>query len=165
MQSQLALRYWLNETVASSPGSDVLPKIPILIARAGHKQMRIRNLHELEMLVRTYGGLSVDPTSLTLQQRVELFRQASLIIGDGSSSMNTILYASDKCHYVSLSDPESIMNNHYLEGGWPYTHLIASRSTFIVGQDTIPLPGSTLGSSLYPPLLIENTLRSFHEQH
>ena len=161
MQSQLTLRSWLHQNIAISPESNVLPKIPILIERTGHKQKRIRNLNELQLLVRAYGGLSVDPTSLSLQQRLELFRQASLIIGDGSSSMNFILFASNDCHYIGLCDPESIINNHYLEGGWPYTHLIASRSTFIVGKDTSQLPGSTLGSSIYSTSLIENTLQSF----
>ena len=127
--------------------------------------MRIRNQLELEKLVKSYSGICIDPSPLSLKEKLELFEEASLIIGDGSSSMNTILFASDKCKYIGLSATESITNNHYLEGGWPYTHLIASRSTFIVGEDTTPLPGSTLGSSIYPPQLIENTLKSLQEQN
>jgi hypothetical protein len=126
-----------------------LPRQLIFMARLNHHSSRIRNQSEIAQLIESLGGLTVDPSSLTFCEKHFYFSRARVMIGDGSATMNMILFAPEYCRFVALYDPTALLNDNFLDGGFPYVDLIASRSNPVFGKKPQFLEGSPLASCHY----------------
>ena len=64
------------------------------------------------------------------------FNSPKVIIGEGSGTINALMFGGSPTNFIGLQESESLSNKYFLEGGWPYTHLIAHKSRFLTGQVT-----------------------------
>jgi hypothetical protein len=147
---QQSLRIWFDSLFYHSEESEKsLPRQLIFMARLNHHSSRIRNQSEITQLIESLGGLTVDPSSLTFLEKYFYFSRARVVIGDGSASMNMILLAPEYCRFIALVDPIALLNDSFLDGGFPYSDLIASRTHPVCGKKPQLLKGSPLASCHY----------------
>ncbi|WP_255003133.1 glycosyltransferase 61 family protein [Cyanobium sp. HWJ4-Hawea] len=144
------LKDWLD----SAKGS-FMPKHrhvgQILFAtRADNRRCRVKNILEIEAFVRQIGGSVLDPATLTFSEKLMLFNGASHVIGESAGALNGALFAPHTCHIVHLLDSSIIDKQEFVPGGFAYHLGYAYRSTYILGQNCTPFPGSPLGSADYP---------------
>jgi hypothetical protein len=159
INSQNILRGWLSRVFFQDSIYNAKTYYPaVYIRRTGDRASRIKNTKEIEDLVESFGGVSIDATALTIKQKYDFFRSCGIIIGDGSSSMNAVLFMRDHAHFIGLTDPLILGNDDFLIGGWPYLHMIAHQSSFVIGQDHQPLAGSPLASASYPASVISQLI-------
>ena len=121
----------------------------IFMARHSHNSSRVLNQSEISEFIKTQGGSVVDPSLLTFREKYSYFSRARAMIGDGSASMNMILFAPTDCQFVGLYDPLVLSNDNFLDGGFPYTDMIASRTIPVFGRNPQLLQGSPLASCHY----------------
>lgn len=149
--SQHYLRTWLiREFSEEYNQAKLLDPIPVLFfGRSDYKQARLRNFKDIEAFVRRSGGKVIDPSTLTIRDKILNIGPAWQIICEGSGSMNSVLFASDYSQTILLEDPSASSNSLMLEGGYPYHHSIAHRAHSCIGENSTPIPGSPLGSCTF----------------
>ena len=121
---------------------------------------RVVNRHEISTLVKSAGGITVIPNSLSIPQKIRLFNSPKVIIGEGSGTINALMFGGYQTNFIGLQESESLSNKYFLEGGWPYTHLIAHKSRFLTGQVTQRSFNSPIQSASYSCSHLSHILNS-----
>ena len=121
----------------------------IMVTRRDARRARIQNISAIEQMVVDFGGMLVDASNLSCCEKLAVFENCSVCIGEGSGGMNSVLFAPENCRLIALTDPSVIDDKSFLIGGWPYAIGSAHRTEFIVGENGKLLPGSPVGSSSY----------------
>lgn len=148
--SQVNLRAWLSLEFSAEITAAPVLEIPVLyLTRLDDRSARVRNYDEIKGIVSRYNGLTVDPATLTYQEKSRICRSARVIICEGSGSMNAVFFSSEQCIVIMLADPHILINPLFLDGGFSYLHLICHRLVFVVGESPQALPGSPLASCHY----------------
>jgi len=130
----------------------------VLLTRHDLRRKRIRNIKHIESIVLEKGGIVVDPASLSFGDKVNVLKEASLCIAEGSSSLNHALFSPDRCHLLNLTDPSILAKAEFTVGGWPYHIYNAWRTSFLIGDHPLPLANSPLGSADYDIDFITNLI-------
>jgi len=160
--SQVNLRQWLHAHFSQLRLPNITERIsPIYLSRSDIRSARIRNSTEIESLVSHYGGTTLDPTKLTFSRKINLLGQASVIICEGSGSLNAILFGNPSGNVIHLTDPLTLQNPLFLDGGFPYLHAISHLTDFVVGKNPLPLQGSPLSSCEFDVSEICNLLDKY----
>jgi len=126
--------------------------------RSGTSSRRIRNSSDIEALVEGLGGLCVDPSTLSFDQKLKTFQGSKILIGDGSSTINAALFMRGDSHLISLTDPLALANDDFFLGGFPYLDSISQQTSFVIGTHAKPLEGSPLSSAIYPLSVISKLI-------
>lgn len=150
--TQHYLREWLMQEFAHEyHQAQLLEPTPVVfLGRSDYKQARIRNYKDIEAYVQHCGGKTIDPSTLTIADKILNVGSAEQIICEGSGSMNSVLFASDQSQTIVLDDPCASSTSLMLEGGFPYLHSIAHRTRTCIGRNSTPISGSPLGSCTFP---------------
>ena len=136
IQSTLCLRDYFTSNIARR--SYNLNSRPVFMIRNSDgdiKNIRVTNQSSIMKLVSKYNGINIDPSTLSIDQKHALFSNSSVVIGEGSATLNFSLFANQSSLLVGLTDQASIQNNQFLDGGWPYLHTVANQSVFIPGEE------------------------------
>jgi len=158
--SQHILRHWFAGIYTSASGSLDLCDCPVIyMTRSGPSSMRIRNTRDIEALVEGVGGVCVDPSTLSFEQKLKTFQSSKILIGDGSATINAALFMHGDSHLIALTDPLSLANDDFLLGGFPYLDSISERTSFVIGTNAKPLDGSPLSSAIYPLSVIRRLIK------
>ena len=88
----------------------------------------------------------LDPSLLSIKDKIEIIGQSKVIICEGSGAMNSVLFGADDSLTIWLADPDLCLNENFLYGSWPYQNIMAHRTSFIVGEHVSHLPGSPLAA-------------------
>lgn len=150
--SLLCARHYLHhgcsERLTRSCVSPLTGRI-IFLTRYDARRARIKNITEIEDLVKSMGGHVVDPIKYSVSDRLRLFSRPSVFIGENSGLMNYALFANSHSRLISLIEPSAQRSIELLVGGWPYTLGFASSSDYVVGTGLSMLAGSPMGSAEY----------------
>jgi len=159
--AQYFLRAWLMQVFAQEyhQALDLEPVPLALLGRSDYKQQRIRNYQEIKDYVLKSRGIVIDPSKLSIPEKILTLGSAQQIICEGSGSMNSVLFASDKSRTILLQDPSAFSDPLMLEGGYPYLHGIAHRTLHCQGINSTPILGSPLGSCTFPIAEIDSLLK------
>jgi hypothetical protein len=134
--------------------------LPVMLTRHDNRRNRVRNIDQIEKLIESYGGLVVDPSKLSIEQRFRMIQRCSLCISEGSGTTNALVFGGDSCGTINLCEPNVFSRRDLLVGGWPYLIHRSNSTQFIRGTSRLELDGSPLGSAYYPLDWIEQLLTS-----
>jgi len=150
VMSQHILRNWFARNYTIQDGANRGEKNRLVyLTRSDERKIRVRNEDEIVMFVKRIGGLVIEPSKMTFSDKISALASAETIICEGSGSLNPILFGSDRCEIVLLTDPWTLNDPFFLEGGFPYLHLVVHRLEHIVGHSPCKLLGSPLASCHY----------------
>ena len=160
--AQSILRSWLMQVYAGEYRTATsLDPIPlILLGRSDYRQARVRNYEEIQAYALEHDGIILDPSELTISDKIRSLLPAQRIICEGSGSLNSVLFASDKSLTALLMDAAAFCDPLMLDGGFPYLNSIAHRIRLCIGRNPTPIPGSPLGSCTYPVEKIDSCFSS-----
>jgi capsular polysaccharide biosynthesis protein len=131
----------------------------IFFTRYDERRLRIRNIDDIEDLVRSSGGHVIDPSPLTIAERIIMFSESPIIIAESSGCTNFAVFASDDSSLISLIEPSVIALPEFLVAGWTYMLEYAYRSQYIIGKNLAPLQGSPLGCADFSIDSIEASIK------
>jgi len=154
----LVVREFLRDRWGKTEPVRSVDRMPIYLTRNDHRALRVRNSKQIQELVARLGGFTIDPSKLNIRKKLELFNLPGIFIAEGSGTMNVCAFANNSARLIALTDPNVILNESFVQGGWPYFHSISHRTDFIIGQDTKTLPGSPLSSNLFDLKNIERNI-------
>jgi len=134
----------------------------VFLSRTDSRRSRIRNIHDIEIFVASLGGITIDPSRLSISAKRSLLAEAKVCIAESSGCINYALFSGQGCCLVSLVEPMLLVNQEFLEGGWSYTSSYASpRVEYIIGEHSHPLSGSPVGSAHYSISKISSAVSRF----
>ena len=155
---------WLRSYLASSfKTTDPLDLFTaqnsiIMATRYDARRRRIVNISEIEDFILSLGGNLVDPSTLSIAEKLTAFQHCRVCIGESSGCINFALFAPRYGHLIALTDPNVVDRIEFVPGGWDYATGYAHRTSFVVGEDPAPLLGSPLGSASYSLSIIRRLL-------
>lgn len=133
-----------HSAAESLTGADV-----VLLTRSDERRRRIKNIDDIERYIRSANGHIVEPTQLTIGEKISLLSKPSIIIGESSGCSNFAYFANSDSRLISLVEPSSLSSRRLVLGGWTYSLGYADRSEFVVGSNLSKLDGSPLGAAEY----------------
>jgi hypothetical protein len=134
--------------------------IPVFLTRNDNRAIRIRNADEIKSLVQKYGGFSIDPSVLKIDQKLELFSLPAVFIAEGSATNNIALFGLENTKLINLVDKGIIYNDCFIRSGWPYSHFMSLRTDYLIGQNTKILEGSPLASNIFDIIALELLIKN-----
>lgn len=134
-----------------------LPR-PLLLTRGDYRRARIRNIDRIEAIVRSHGGLVINPSRLNIEDRFRIIGNSGLCIAEGSGATNSLIYGGNSSLTLDLLDPKALTSIDLLVGGWPYLIHQSHATQFLVGDSRVELEGSPLGCACYEEDAISETL-------
>jgi capsular polysaccharide biosynthesis protein len=130
----------------------------IMVTRYDARRRRIANISEIENFILSLGGKLLDPSTLSIAEKLLAFRDCRFCIAESSGCMNYALFAPRYSHLIALTDPTALEQKEFVPGGWDYATGYAHNASFVVGEDPAPLLGSPLGSATYSLSIIQKLL-------
>jgi len=106
------------------------PSSLILCTRSDRARRRIANIHEVESLVISMGGIVVDPATLSFKEKACIFGASSVVIAESSASMNPFLFSST-AHVIVPAAPQSILDPYLFYGGTIHNLGLLSRYEYL----------------------------------
>lgn len=155
-------KYFCNtysSEVKQMPSNTAKKHSLVFITRHDNRRKRVMNIEELEELVSSYGGNSMDASQMTVHDKVKYFSNCKIIIAENSGSINAALFGPLDGIIIYLVEPGLIKKEEFLVGCWPYLIGFASRTTFMVGESEVYIPGSPVSGSYYPINQIDKLIR------
>ena len=121
----------------------------IFFDRSDSRRGRIKNADQLKTYVSTIGGIIVDPSKLTFNQKLNLLSTDSIVIAESSGCMNSNIFSNERSFLIFLTDCESYSRPDLAISGWSYYLASGPKILFLVGEEPEPIHGSTLSSCTY----------------
>lgn len=115
----------------------------ILISRKGDNHYRTTNSSEVEDLLVKYGFETVEPRKLTLRDQVEIFSQASVIVGTGTGLSNMV-FAPSGATILQFQEPSQVV--HAL---WTMSEALGHHYYYLFGE-TVPNPSNERADIFVP---------------
>ena len=159
LHSQWALRKWIEKRFKQDSEINSEHKI-IYLKREGERSKRIKNSRQIELVVKKYGGISIDISKYNFSEKISLLSKAKVIIGDGSSSLNAVLFMPTESQFIALVEPLTLSDPKFIDGGWGYNTIIANKLKYVIGTDPSYLQGSPLCSAKYSADEIEGHIKT-----
>lgn len=144
------LKRWFNRMRPATAPKATRSSNVILSTRSDYRIKRIRNILELESLIRVKKGLIIDPARLSFIDKMVVFGGATHVIGESAGALNGALFGPRQCKVISLTDPGLLIDERFIPGGWAYHLGYAHKCAYIIGRGAMPLSGSPLASCEYP---------------
>jgi len=117
---------------------------------------RVENEDEVRDEMVKVGGLCIEMDSLTIAEKREILSSCEVLIGEGSGTMNALMFMNEKAKFIGLADRASVENENYLDGGWPHYNLISRQLRYIVGSPSTS--ETSISTSYYDPKLLRQAL-------
>jgi hypothetical protein len=130
----------------------------IMATRYDSRRRRITNISEIENFILSLGGKLLDPSTLSIAEKLTAFQHCRFCIAESSGCINFALFSPRHSHLIALTDPTVVDRKEFIFGGWDYTTGYAHNTSFVVGEDPAPLLGSPLGSATYSLSIIRKIL-------
>ena len=158
MNRSLAIRDFIRDKWNAPSADNSVKRIPIFLWRNDERSARIRNAQEIQEMVMRLGGFTVDPSKLNAHQKLQLFNLPGIFIGESSGTTNVSIFANPNARLIALGDPLAWKNLSFIQGGWPYFHLMSSRLDIVIGQQTKKLKNSPIASNIFDCQTIEKII-------
>jgi len=156
----IAMRQFIRMSSEYKQTESNVDIIPVFLTRSDSRAIRIRNADKIKSLVMKYGGFSIDPSVLKIDQKLELFSLPAVFIAEGSATNNIALFGLEDTRLINLLDRGIIYNDCFIKSGWPYFHSMSLRTDYLIGQNTKILEGSPLASNNFDINQLEKLIQS-----
>ncbi len=147
LRNILRLHLSLSKSISIEPR--VRYKKPILLTRHDSRRLRISNIEEIEHSVLRKKGHLVNPTNLSLENKLNIFSRYAVFIAESSGCTNYWLFGNSNSRLIALIDQNSLYESKLLLGGWVYMVFRSDQTEWLVGSHYKILEGSPLGSNYY----------------
>jgi len=134
-------------------------RFPIYLTRNDHRASRVRNSKDIQELVSSLGGFTIDPSKLNSPQKLQLFNLPGIFIAEGSGTTNFSVFSSNNSRQICLLDSASLLEPSFIRGGWPYFHISSAKMRFLAGKDSKQLLGSPLSSCVFDLSDLKNLIQ------
>ena len=136
----------------------------IFFDRLDSRRIRVKNADQIKAYVLSIGGLVIDPSRLSFNQKVRLMSSNSIIIAESSGCMNPNIFSKGKSALIFLTDCETYARKDLAIAGWNYYLASGLKIKFLLGEDPVPIEGSTLSSCTYSLAKLVNTLDELRKE-
>jgi len=140
--------FFLNKLVDKA----IQPSRKLYVSRGNSPYRRMVNSEKIETLMREKGFEIVYPEKLSFVEQVQLFAQASVVVGPSGAGLANLIFAPKECKaYVlisddkqmnlnifhGLADPLGIELNYILGKAVPYTHAVSFHNNYRIDIDLL----------------------------
>lgn len=129
----------------------------IFCTRNDQRRQRIANIHEVESMVISMGGIVVDPSRLSFVDKACIFGAAKVVIAESSASMNPFLF-SETAHVIVPAALQSVLDLNLFYGGTIHNLGLLDRYEYLECKMVRNVEGFVMPQIIVPIEILRKTI-------